>query len=470
LFNPQDSAHSIAHLDGSSTSARLDATKTLSSGVVDSVDMGLRYASRDMSNQSGVRIHPMPAQGSGFLLAQALPEAFGSNPFKNDFYNGLGHMVLPVYDYVIPISLPMNIAKVCAAFNDTVCYPSYDPFNTYAATEKTKTVYGQANYSFTLGGFPVDGNIGLRYVQTDLHINGTRRSNGNLYTPIDSRTKYKDKLPSLNARVELQSDLFLRLAYGKQITRPAFSDLNPNSSYSLGAGSGQQVTGTVGNPNLKPLRSTSYDTSLEYYFTKDSYAYATAFRKNVSGFIQNIQVTEAISLPEYPGYTTALVSRKINGDNGVINGLEIGVQSFLSFLPAPFDGLGLQANYTRVNSKAPGPVVGTTFPIQFLSKNSYNLVGYYEKNGWRARVAYSHRDDWLDTLQGPGSGSLPIFAGPFGIVDASVGYKFNDHYDFSIEIQNLNQAVDFFYMGVKDRQRFHDIWDRKISAVLKYTF
>jgi TonB-dependent receptor len=470
LWNPQDSAHSITRLDGSSTAARVDVSKTLADGPVTSLDFGYRYASRDMSNGFGVRNHAIPSQTSGFQLAQAMPEAFTPNPFKGNFYNGQPHMVLPDYNWVIPVSLPKDIAKVCAALSDSVCYPTFDPFNSYAATEKTNSLYGQVNYSFMLGSFPVDGNVGLRYVRTDLHINGTRRSNGNIFTPIDSTSKYDDKLPSLNAKVELKHDLFLRLAYGKQITRPSFGDLNPNSSYSLGAGSGQQVTGTVGNPNLKPLRSTSFDTSLEYYFSKDSYAYATAFRKKVSGFIQNVQVTENIALPEYPGYTTALVSRKINGDNGVINGLEIGVQSFLTFLPAPFDGLGLQANYTRVDSKAPGPVAGTTFPIQYLSKNSYNLVGYYEKNGWRARLAYSHRDDWLDTLRGPGSGSLPIFAGPFGIVDASIGYKFNDHYDFSIDIQNLNQAEDFYYMGVKDRQRFHDIWDRKVSAVLKYTF
>jgi iron complex outermembrane receptor protein len=470
LWNLLDSSHGIGRQDGSSSAARVDLNKSLSNGVISSVDFGLRYASRNISNKSGLLNHTMPTQASGYSLAQTLPEAFGPNPLKGNFYNGLDHMIITNYNWLIPVSLAQNIPKVCAAINNANCYPSFDPFNTYNATEKTKALYGQANYSFMLGSLPVDGNFGLRYVQTDLQISGTRRSNGNTYTPIDQDTKYNDKLPSFNARIELKSDLFLRLAYGKQITRPAFSDLNPNSSYTLGAGSGQQVQGIVGNPDLKPLRSTSFDTSLEYYFTKDSYAYVTAFRKNVSGFIQNIQVTEDISLPEYPNNSSALVSRKINGDNGVINGLEIGIQSFLTFLPSPFDGLGMQANYTRVNSKAPGPVVGTTFPIQYLSKNSYNLVAYYEKNGWRARVAYSYRDDWLDTLQGPGSGSLPIFAAPFGVVDASFGYKFNDHYDFSIDVQNLNQAEDTYYMGVKDRQRFHDVWDRKISAVLKYTF
>ena len=470
LWNPLDSSHGISQSEGSATAARVDVTKLLSNDVINSVDFGVRYASRDVGNRSGNRNHAIPVQSSGYRLDQVLPEAFSPNPYKDNFYNGLNHMVISSYNWIIPASVAQDVAKVCAALSDVVCYPTFDPFNTYAANEKTNTIYGQANYNIKLGSLPVDGNFGLRVVQTDLSIEGTRRSNGNLYTPISQETKYIDKLPSFNARLEFKNDLFMRLAYGKQITRPSFADLNPNSSYTLGAGSGQQVQGTVGNPNLKPLRSTSFDVSLEYYFTKDSYTYATAFRKNVSGFIQNIQVTENISLPEYPDNTTALVSRKVNGENGVINGLEIGIQSFLTFLPEPFDGLGLQANFTRVNSKAPGPVAGTTFPIQYLSKNSYNLVAYYEKNGWRARVAYSHRDDWLDTLQGPGSGSLPIFAGPFGILDASIGYKFNDHYDFSIDMQNANQAEESSYMGVKDRQRFHNIWDRKVSAVLKYTF
>jgi TonB-dependent receptor len=470
LWNPLDSSHGISYQDGSSTSVRGDVTKNFDNDFVRSLDVGLRYAKRDLANRSGLRNHAIPSQASGYRLDQVLPEAFSNNPYKNDFYDGRGSTILANYNWVIPQSVVQDVAKVCQALRTTGCDPVFDPFNTFGATEKTKTIYGQFNYGFDLAGFPVDGNIGLRYVKTDLNIDGTRRSNGNTFTPISQQTSYADKLPSLNARMALRNDLFARFAYGKQITRPGFGDLSPTSSYTLGAGSGQQVQGTVGNPDLRPLRSTSFDASLEYYFSKDSYTYFSAFKKNVSGFIQNVQVTENISLPEYPDNTTALVSRKVNGDDGKIKGYEVGIQSFLSFLPAPFDGLGLQANFTRVDSEAPGPVAGTVFPLQYLSKNSYNLVAYYEKNGWRARLAYNHRSDWLDTLQGPGSGGLPIFAGSFGIVDASIGYRFNDHYDFSIDVQNAGKAEDLYYMGERDRLRFRDVWDRKISAVLKYTF
>jgi TonB-dependent receptor len=398
-----------------------------------------------------------------------MPEAAQPIDVSN-FYRGKGGPQLIGSGILgAPLSLLRDIKTVCAGLGDTICYPTYNPLNTYSAEETTWAIFGQVNYGFNLFSLPVTGNLGGRYVTTELHISGFRTSNNGQGAPIDQETSYKDFLPSFNARIELKDDLFLRLAAAKQLTRPSFSQLSPNLSIGF-ANANATLTGSAGNPDLRPLRSTSYDASLEYYFTRNGYTYLSMFKKEVSGFIQTVTTEEPVAFPDYPQYPTALITRPKNGDDGTIDGFEVGVQTFFDFLPAPFDGLGMQANYTRVNSTAPGPIAGTTVPLVGLSKNSYNLVGYYEKGKIRARLAYTYRDDYVDTTSGPGSGALPIYAAPVGYLAASFGYKLNSHVDLSIDADNITNTEYGSYFGFKDRPRFHNIVDRRIGAVIRLTY
>jgi outer membrane receptor protein involved in Fe transport len=63
----------------------------------------------------------------------------------------------------------------------------------------------------------------------------------------------------------------------------------------------------------------------------------------------------------------------------------VGYQQFFDFLPGALSGLGIQANYTYVDSKTTSSIVGPTTPLQGLSKHTYNLVGMYENTASRAR-------------------------------------------------------------------------------------
>jgi len=462
-YNFIDSSHAIEKADGSGTAARIDANYTFDDSFVTSVDIGYRYASRDIEREQGSRSH-----FTGNQLISLLPEAAGTIPYTH-FYRDQADQLIPLGIKGAPLNLIRDLSRVCAAFGDTVCNPVFNPLNNYSASEDTNAVDGQLNYGFDLAVFPVTGNVGIRYVTTDLNITGFRTSNGGVAAPIDQSTNYSDVLPSFNARVGLKDDLFLRLAAGKQITRPSFSQLAPNLQIGF-ANANATLTGNAGNPDLRPLRSTSYDASLEYYYSETGYAYLSAFQKDVKGFIQTVTTTENVAFPDYPNYSTADITRPQNGADGEIKGFEIGVQTFFDFLPAPFDGFGGQANYTRVNSSAPGPIVGTTVPLVGLSKNSYNLVAYYEKGAYRARIAYTHRDNYVDTTSGPGSGALPIYVQPVAFLSASFGYKINQHFDVSVDADNLGNSEYNSYFGNTNRPRYHNVVDRRIGLVLKMTY
>ena len=60
------------------------------------------------------------------------------------------------------------------------------------------------------------------------------------------------------------------------------------------------------------------------------------------------------------------MSRLVNGDGATLNGFEISYQQPFTFLPEPFDGFGVLANYTYADSESTVTFGGETFtaPIQ----------------------------------------------------------------------------------------------------------
>jgi outer membrane receptor protein involved in Fe transport len=76
----------------------------------------------------------------------------------------------------------------------------------------------------------------------------------------------------------------------------------------------------------------------------------------------------------------------------------------------------------------------TQFALVGLSDTA-NLVGFYENNGWQARVAYNWRDKFLDTTNA--YNNEPGYTGEYATVDANISYNFNDNIIISLEGLNL---------------------------------
>src|SRR3546814_431309 len=183
--------------------------------------------------------------------------------------------------------------------------------------------------------------------------------------------------------------------------------------------------GTGGNPNLKPLTVSQADIALEWYPSATTMLYGTLFYKKVKNFEGTAVYDQTFEVPG-KGPQTFQVTAQVNGDAGTIKGFEVGGNTFFSFLPSPFDGLGAQANLTYVDSKAPSLVSFDAngrplqTPLQGLSRWSYNIVGFYEKYGFTARAAWNWPNDYLDTVNGNGTGAVPIFRRPHEIGRAPV--------------------------------------------------
>ena len=90
-------------------------------------------------------------------------------------------------------------------------------------------------------------------------------------------------------------------------------------------------------------------------------------------------------------------------------------------------GFGIIANYTTVDGdiEYDNKTIGEDqFALLGLS-DSYNLIGFYDKNGIQARLAYNWREEFLDSTN-QGSKQEPIYVEDYGQLDLSVSYTMMD--------------------------------------------
>jgi iron complex outermembrane receptor protein len=285
---------------------------------------------------------------------------------------------------------------------------------------------------------PISGTLGVRYVDTETLSSGYNRivTRTDTFFPRASRDGgYTKWLPSLNLRFDLTPDLVGRMTAGKVLARP-----NPSQLALRRTIDGVGLTGSRGNPDLKPFEAVQYDLGVEWYFSEDGYVSAAAFRKEISSFIQTIAFKEEFD--GSPGDNSGneyTISVPINGTEDVaINGIEAGAQYAFDFLPAPYDGFGALANVTLQEAdgyRNKHPITGEMTPFQGLSELSYNYSLYYENERFSARASYNWREKWLVTPLG--RGSLPEYTEDFGTLDGSVSFNLLPEVTVFLEAINL---------------------------------
>ena len=129
----------------------------------------------------------------------------------------------------------------------------------------------------------------------------------------------------------------------------------------------------------------------------------------------------------------------------------------------------MQANYTYVDSRVQ---TGTNsfMPLPKLSKNSYNIIGLYEKGPVQARLAYNWRSSYLDQLNGSGVFGYNQYAAPYSSLDGSFSYEIDKHFTVSVDAVNLTNSVYHTYIQSPAHGLLWQLNDRRYSISLKTTF
>ncbi len=167
------------------------------------------------------------------------------------------------------------------------------------------------------------------------------------FTPTYALNQYHYFLPSFNLKLSATDKLQFRLAASKVITRPDTGLTRPYQSLSIdGNGNFQN---SVGNPYLKPATAWQFDATAEWYFSRVGSLTVDVFYKDVSNFFFSSVVNSAI---QNNGVTFNQLTRgpaNYTG-HGKIKGAEIAYQQTFSFLPGLLNGFGFSGNYSYIQS------------------------------------------------------------------------------------------------------------------------
>ncbi|WP_267226077.1 TonB-dependent receptor [Dyella silvae] len=334
--------------------------------------------------------------------------------------------------------------------NDPVDY--WD--NTFNVKQENTAAYGQLNF----GNDTVHGNLGVRWVQTKIsswgyNVPSTCTTWNCVFPPgfgyVGSSSTNDNWLPALNVAWNVMPDLILRAAGSETV---AYAPYNQYAPYF--EANDTVLTATAGNPNLKPYRSVNGDLSAEWYFNSESVVAISGFYKNVLNYVVNAATTQGrqngswAQLIQGPtgqmlvsngsctltGFCQYSVSAPINGGRAKVKGAAISYQQAFGD-----SGFGLRANYTYSDSST-----HSGGPLPYNSKNSYTLAPYFEKGPYTASISYNYRSKYL--AGGYVAGAPNAYTDSYKELDASAGYKFNDHFSLTFDMLNLlNSTYKQFY-------------------------
>lgn len=412
--------------------AQLDGEWRLNEGFFSSVKTGLRSSQHERDSQF---VAQGPKWSEDPFNVANLP-AWNGQTYPGDFGKGLSGNYLRNVWQLDPGVLEAWGNKFS---NRDPLERQYFP-GEFAMKEDNIAAYVMGN----MAGDNWSGNVGVRLVQskssvlTNVAIAGsvcavqapcavpgaiTTSAFGSFYRKEVVNT-HKDVLPSLNLKWDLSKELVGRFALAKTLARPDYSALGGSVSLD-----DTNRTGSGGNPNLKPIRSTNVDGSLEWYFAPRSMLSAGLFVMDLKNYV-GYGVSDAVYYNEQNRrFDTYRVSSPINS-KGRVKGLEFGWQQAFG------GGFGANLNYTYADGKEQGdrPLVGN-------SKHTYNAGAYFENDTFNARVAYNFRSKFFNGLDRASA----QYQADTATVSASLGWKISERFTLSLDGMNLNNPVLKYY-------------------------
>ncbi|MBV9697964.1 MAG: TonB-dependent receptor [Gammaproteobacteria bacterium] len=351
-------------------------------------------------------------------------------------------------------------------FNFASTLPQVDPFNSYQVSEKTSSAFLQADF---LDSQRWSGNVGVRLVHTKTEAQYA------LAVPVDvwafttnaggyfvdyktslqqqSSGRYTEALPAANVAFwVVPREVQLRAGISETIARPNLNQLAPNANNQ--AIGGRAIINYTGTAGLKPIKSTNYDLSLEWYYAPHATVALALFDKEVRddiyvGATNNVDLGTLEYIGGPPG--TAGVTGKpfpwtvyapANGAKSRYSGVELTWQHILD------NGFGAHAQVTYTRSNSYDQNGNSTGPVNAVPPTTASVSLIYEKGPVSAAVNY----DWTSSFRQacalcteiPG---WPAISDHFEWVTATLRYRFTERLEAYVEGKNLTDSIARTYLN-----------------------
>jgi iron complex outermembrane recepter protein len=416
--------------------AKIDSDYEINNSAWKDLKFGVRYEGHDRTSDNAIAQGPTAAGQS----TSAYPSTFANYPSN---FNTFGGNVPTGVWYWTPAQLaaydsPANVNR------DPLAREYYQYL--FAVHEKNSAAYVQADFK----GDNWAANAGVRYVHTQedaiSYTQVAANTPGAILTSafgpfagLEREHSYNDVLPSANLKLDLSPNLVARFAASETMTRPDYSALAGFTNLTPPGAVGGVGSGTGGNPDLKPIRSSNFDAGLEWYFAKRSLLSATAFYMDLRNY-----VAYGSQIKSYTTYSSQFPNGSVVPYNltvpvnakGRVDGMEFAYQQAFT------ENFGFAGNYTYADAKQTSMVApGFDNRLVGASKNTYNVSGYFENTMFNARVAYTYRSAFYSGLDR----SSAFTQDAIGTLSASLGYTMNEHFSITLDGMNLNNPTLKYY-------------------------
>jgi TonB-dependent receptor len=471
--------------------AKLDVTHEFDGEFIESIDFGIAYTDREKSSVVFKNENGCSNQNIEDPIARGATNTCGTSRRMTDgmFSVNTGADFLSDVsgnfprDFVVINDLGQFIDDIGQLRNEPDWAEEIlNEAASVANTEESLAIYAQANFVSEFDSFNLSGNVGARYVQTDVSSTGHRQDRISIEkfvdptrpdtgdgivldveftdpAPATEKNDYNHFLPSLNMSFDYKNGYFIKAAAAKVITRPSLEDTGVNVSYSNQRA--EDFRQSRGNPFLLPYEATQLDLAFEFYAESGSAYSFNLFHKEIGSFISSRVFVEdtGVTIDGW-GRLDEMVSDKGNRSGGSVTGFEVAGLHYFDYLPGFLSEFGVQANYTYTSSEdkdAEGEslvqdgVKSAGSGLEGFSEHSYNLIGFYENDNFQARLAYNWRDEFLNARQGARTGGLPQHVDAYGQFDFSTSYDVNEMITVSFEAINLTNENILEFADVRER-------------------
>lgn len=321
---------------------------------------------------------------------------------------------------------------------------------------------GYAMYTLNAGKF--GGVAGVRIEHTKASYQSySFDADGNLLSsdPVTRKRSYTNFFPTLQLRYSFAPTLVLRATYSTGIGRPGFSQV----AAPITIDHDNEII-TRGNPDLKPTTGNNFDLSIEKYLPNSGILSFGAFDKELRNYV--VKRTAFGTDPvNFPGVTRVEFDTYENVPTAYARGIEAAYDQRFAFLPAPFDGIGIGANVTYVDSQVELRT-GEKRLLPATSKWTWNAALYYEAHGVQLRLSAQYVGT---NLFGIGdTAALDVFQSPRTTLDFTSSVDLTRNVRLYFNVKNITNEPLRIYEGSPDRPIQREFYDATFEGGVKFKF
>ncbi|MCK9279503.1 MAG: TonB-dependent receptor [Melioribacteraceae bacterium] len=267
---------------------------------------------------------------------------------------------------------------------------------------------------------------------------------------------YSEFLPMVHIKYNFTNWMDLRLAFTKTLSRPDYFNLVPWERVLSFESSVER-----GEPYLKHTKVWNYDAYLTFYGNFGLVGIGGYYKKLKD--IDYLRTSRITTPGPTLGYT--LVSPENSKYDTEVKGLEIEVQTNLRFLPEPFDGIVIYANYSYIHSKThfpylvagprnPRPPFNFTFidtvreaRMPGQAEHIANLTLGYEKGDFSGRISLIYQGSALQVIGQ--REELDGYSDAFVRWDFAAQYKLLPNLALQFNLNNFTNLPEGSYLGLE---------------------